>query len=180
MTTQPNTITGEIETIVNIFLKYTYTEAELVRGLNLIKTFLEQYYFTQVHEKSFEHALQQIQDDQNVTEIDIKLITDLYTDCRLFLTQESFYAVLDDVEKVLYSLPQLTLHLPTKLDRSSEDKIGLWVRTNISPRTILSIRINPLLVVGCGIAWNSKLTEFSFDQKAESARQSLFSLLPTL
>jgi hypothetical protein len=178
MTPQNNT--SEINTILTLFLKYSPTEGELVRNLNLVKIFLEQYYFIEGHENSFEKTITRVRDLENVTETDLKLLTDIANHHLPFFTKESFYQALDSLGRTLYRLPRIVLQIPVRLDYSSLQKISQWIRSNVSANTLLHIQINPLLVAGCGISWNSMRSEFSVDEKINMKKDSLFSLLPKI
>jgi len=177
---QNNINASEIDTIVSLILKSARTEAEVGRVLNIIKLFLEQYYFVETGEKTFEENVKRVKDVENVTETDLTLLRQIHQYKSSSFKQESFYKALDDLAKALYSLPRVTLHVPIRLDGVSRERIGAWVQTNISPTVLVSIRVNPLLVAGCGIGWNSQYMEFSMDEKIKNNKDQLFSLLPKL
>lgn len=177
---QNNTINNEIDTITSLILRYATSEADVARLLNVAKIFLEQYYFVESGEKTFEAGIERTKELENVTETDLKLLQEIHQYQSSSLSQSTFYQALDDLGKALYSLPRVTLHVPVRLDGLSRERIGAWIQANISPRVLVSLRVDPLLVAGCGIGWNSKYLEFSLDQKIQNKKDFLFSLLPKL
>lgn len=171
---------SNLATILSIILKYSPSEGEVSRNLNMIKLFLEQYYFVEGREKNFAGTLERVKDLENVTENDLKLLTEIFEEHSHYFTRETFYEALDGVAKQIYSLPKLVLQLPVRLDIENLQRIAEWVRTNVGQNVLLTIRVNPLLLVGCGIGWDSRYTEFSLDEKIQAKKAYLFSLLPKL
>lgn len=180
MTTQNNSNSNEIYTTLSLFLKYNFTESQAVRSLRLLKIFFEQHYFLETMTKTFENSLEKLQQLENVTETDIKFITEAYQHHGSFFTKESFYGLLNDLGNMVYSLPRLVMNVPVRLDYDSTQKIALWLRSNLSDEILISLRVDPLLVAGCSLGWNNHFAEFSFDQRIKAKKQALFSLLPPL
>jgi hypothetical protein len=177
--TPTNQPSDHIASLANFLLQYAYTEAQIVGYSAMLKRYLEEYYFTEMQEKKFEAIMEKVQQLENVTEIHRKLLMEFNTTYVSLFTQETMYTLLDAVKKHLFSLPRIVLHTPVSLDTESISRIGAWLRSNISPTIIVSTRINPLLVAGLGIGWNTRYTEFSFDEKMRSKKEQLYSLLPT-
>lgn len=178
MTTQNNQ--NETDRVTSLFLAYSPTEAEVVRNLNLVKIFFEQYYFTEGKDNSFEEAVAQVRDLEDVTQTDQELMADIFKHHLPFFPKESFYQALDSLGQVLYKLPRVLLQIPVRLDYTSLQKISAWIRSSVAANALLNIKVNPLLVAGCGITWNSRHVEYSVDEKITMRKHSLFSLLPKI
>jgi F0F1-type ATP synthase delta subunit len=168
---------SNIDQVLNLILRYAYSEAQLVKRMSVLKEFFESLYFVQNEDHTYQTTLEEISQDQEHSQMDTQLIEVIYTQYSSLFTKDSFYEVLENLKKALLTCPVIHLYIPSYLNDDSLEKIGKWLRLNLSPQIIMKISIRPELVVGCGIGWNNKYHEISFRTKIDSQKQKIISFL---
>lgn len=156
----------DVSQIQSIILAKTYTRADYLRRISLIREYLESRFFKDNPENftvflGFQKASHHDHDALNLLD---EHFFNLFT-------RENLYPVINALTESLKSLPVLTVYLAIIIDDYLVDELGVWFRKKLHPELIMEIHCNPSLVSGLAYVWNNKYHDLSlryfFSKKEE-------------
>ena len=145
-----------VSQIEQIILKKTFSKADYLRRVTILREFLEKKYFSDGN-TNFLEFLTQIKASQHDREAAALWDENFFN----LFTKDNLYLVINCLVSALKSLPILTVYLPVMLDDYQIDELGRWFRTNINPEVLMDIKINLLMVSGCAYVWKGKYHDLS-------------------
>lgn len=141
----------------------TFSRAELVYRLDVIREFLEFTYFAQGDTASIDDPIESFAELKRKPAADIAFLRSLSPTLLAQFDRNTFYAVLDQAAKELEHRKTLSLTVPVRLARADLRAIGMWARESVDQSVMLDIDIDSSIIAGCRIVWNSQLYDFSLD-----------------
>jgi len=142
--------------IQQIILQTTYTRADYLKNLTLIRKYVESRIFKNYSGKFTDFLL-----EAKVSRHDRDAISHFDDHFFNFFTRENLYPLISGLTEKLKSLPALTLYLAVMIDDYLIDELGLWFRKNFHPELILEVRINPSLLAGAAFVWKNHYHDLS-------------------
>ncbi len=166
--------------LIASLLSTTYTKADLYYKTELIKEFLEHVFFKEgetrkdINMEHFKDFLQNKNIDEHISRILPEIV-----DFTIFktVTSQTLYGIIINAKGYIETLHTTTLYVPVVFSREEIKKIGEWFRNTISKTTMLSIRVDPLVVGGCAFVWNGTYYNFSFHYFIQKKHKEFLSLV---
>ena len=156
----------DIRQIQQIILTKTFTKADYLRRVTIIREYLESRFF-----KDFQGDFSLYLEKKAVPIKDRKALTHLDGNFFNLITSDNLYLIINGLVESLKDLPTLTLYLAIIVEDDLVNKLGVWFRQNLHPELIMEVRYDPGLVSGCAYVWNNKYHDLSlhhlFNQKHE-------------
>lgn len=172
--------TSVVERVSTLIITDSDTAMSASKKIRLIKQYLEGFFFNERYQRNSEILTAEIIEMNSLTEEkEQEFVRNIKTSYFPFFDQKSFYDVLSGVKNAVFKCPRLSIYTSTHLDSEAKKKISLWCRKNISPTILLEIKYTLSITAGCGILWQMKYHEVSFESIFQEKRADINSLLTT-
>jgi hypothetical protein len=127
-------------------LATAYTKGDLLRRLGVMRSFLEQLYFTPK-----QLPLKEYLDQRKTSDGDAPALLGLGDQFFSAFNRENVYTMLDLMAKKVSNLPTVVVYLPGEIDSSESEKVGTWMRKNVRNDLLLDLKTDVTMVGGCGV-----------------------------
>ncbi len=81
--------------------------------------------------------------------------------------------ILNDLEKQVQKIPSLVVNLAFELPSEEADKLGRWLRSNVSANIMFNTKLDPTLIAGCAFSWKGVYKDYSAKAKIEQNRPQI-------
>jgi hypothetical protein len=142
--------------ILTSIIKNTYTKAEILRRITLLRQYLEQMFFSGMVDRVSDNLRKLGASTEDVAEI-----TSWGDEFFASFTRENTYDILNEVSKAVENLPIVTVYLAIVPFDEDVKELGNWFRKHLDPKAMLDIRTNTSLIGGCAYVWNGVYREFA-------------------
>ena len=159
--------------LLGIFIEHTYSRSDFAYRISLLREFLEFIFFTKHDARVGNDAIEQFTAYSKKSVADIAFLRTLPPSFLEAFTQESFYEILNRLSEESKQLKILSLTVPVIFARADIDALGSWAREAIGPDLLIEIDVDPAIAVGCHVAWNNQLHDFSFDHYLRKSQTAL-------
>lgn len=154
---------------------YTTEDAHTV--LELIKEFLEFFFFSEHVEVSHSEIVKTFIKKKNVSDAEADMLKALPAQFWETITRENMYEQIDTFAKTFNSLPRIVLYVPTKLPYGEVKKVGQWMHLNVAKDLLMDIKVDPEAVGGCKLAWKGVYHDFSLRYFIKKHKRELVSMM---
>lgn len=103
----------------------------------------------------------------------------LGTDWLASVTTSNVASTLEQLQTELALLPVFRLTVPCTLDEDAAATISDWCRTNLQPKVLLALTVDPDTVGGCAFVWNDVYHEYTLSTRLRAAPRTIPELLQT-
>ena len=151
------------EQLTTTLLTATYTRDDLHHLIGLLRTFFEEYFFTEGEKGPLEEAFTHFREarPQEQALRSLHLNHDFFAS----FSRERLYDQLEAMGAYAEKLPtaMITVAIPTT--PKTVTTVGRWFRERVHPTSLIDCSTDPRLIAGCRIAWNNQSTEYSLAQQ---------------
>lgn len=161
-----------VNQLQQIILSNTFTKADYLKRVRLMRAYLEQQFFTS-EKMSFADFLAKLKISQRDREAILPYSQEMFK----FFTYDNTYLLIDGLLASMKSLPLLTLYLAVILDDYQIDDLGKWFRQNLNPELLMEVHCNPALVSGCAFVWNGKYRDLSLHNFISKKQELITSII---
>ena len=150
-----------MDNLLSTIVSNTYTRSDLRRRISLIRN----YYETQLFgTKGIEEDISA--DDKTWLETVVKNTSSV--------TKDTITQVFTDVEEESEKLPFLSVFIPIDLPADEIDRLARSIREDYGKNSlILDLRIDPLLIAGCALAWGGVYRDYSIRQSIQNRKDEI-------
>jgi hypothetical protein len=154
-------------------LSSSFVKADIMRRLRIIREFLEQLFYS----PGEKHTLEKYLSVSQVSSDDQAAIVSWGKDYFSQFTKENAYDLLNAMTEEIKNLPTINLYIPVRPPSEEIMKLGTWMRTNVNPRVLIELHVDPATFGGCSFAWNGVYYDYTLRhylrKKTEAIRQLL-------
>lgn len=136
-------------------LESTYTKADLLRRLDLLKNYIVRRLFS----KSVNSL--------SLNQTDSEWITSLGEDFFKKFNTKSVYATFTQLEGIAKEINPLTIYLSVDMTDDYIAQIGLRCRKLFGQGFLIDTQLDPSLIAGCSLVWNGVIADYSIRAKIE-------------
>ena len=154
---------------------YTTEDAHTV--LELLKEFLEFFFFSEHKDASRGEILNAFVKDKSISDVGAGMLRALPAAFWETITRENMYEQIDTFSKYFDSLPRIVLYVPTALPFSEIKKVGQWMHLNVAKDLLMDIKIDPGAIGGCKLAWKGVYHDFSLRYFIKKHKRELVSMM---
>ena len=154
---------------------YTTEDAHTV--LELIKEFLEFFFFSEHVEVSHTEIVKTFIKKKNISDAEADMLKALPAQFWETITRENMYEQIDIFAKTFNSLPRIVLYVPTKLPYGEVKKVGQWMHLNVAKDLLMDIKVDPEAIGGCKLAWKGVYHDFSLRYFIKKHKRELVSMM---
>lgn len=159
--------------IISIMLRNTYTTDDLVERMSLMRTYYAKRLFTKGSEKVQPREVL----DGLCEEYTLRALEhwqELFSEASV--SDLAVYEALDAIEEEITGIPSLTLYVPIYFAPEYVEGFGKWLREQVQPNILMSIRTDPRMVGGCGFIWHGTFYDLSLRYYIERNRPKIVAL----
>lgn len=160
--------------LTQAIMKGTFDRGTIIRRIGVARQYLEQVYFTPNRESFGDWAPK-----AGVQFEDVEVLTTLDGPFWDSFTQETMYALLEDMRVSIGKLPSIGLYVPHKPNAEDAQKYGEWIRAHVNPNLVMDIHIDDGTVGGCAIAADGMWRDYSVRYYMRKKRDDIINLLTT-
>lgn len=160
-----------------LLLNVAYTTEDAHSVLELLKEFLESYFFSEHALTSREKILEAFIKDKKVTKGGAAMLNSLPAAFWEAVTRENMYEKIDSFAKTFDSLPRIVLYVPKKLPYDEIKKVGQWMHSNVEKNLLMDIRVDAKAIGGCKLAWKGVYHDFSLRYFIKKHKRELVSMI---
>jgi len=157
--------------ILNTILKNTYTKSSFFKRMNILRRYLEHYFFKE--KIPLEKFLANLNLPPQDKEALLSWNKDLYSSFTLY----TLYKQLDHISKAIKTIPNITLYIPIDTTPEDREKLGSWVKENISIRSLLDLRHDPKRIGGAAVVYNNIYRDFSLHHFMTKNKNEIMGIL---
>ena len=150
--------------LTKTLIESSYTKKQALSRLELIRQNIQSKLFTKETQGS------KPSDDQ-------VWVDSLNPEVLAELTKENSSQIFDSSKQEIETLKLLIVYLSFDPEKESIDKIGKWVKENISKDMLMEIKISPKLIAGCALSYNGFIKDFSIKSRIEQNRAEVLANL---
>jgi len=165
------------ESLLLTLVPYSYSRADLVYQMGLLKDFFEYIFFVEQVSEVKVDTIENFGKTKGKTNEDMAFLKKLPLSFFSNFSKDSFYSVLDSMSEEIESLKTLDITVPVDLGTNAIAKIGQWARRELDPSILLTVRNNPKIAVGCQFVWKNMLHDFSFTHYFSMKEKDLHEVL---
>lgn len=144
-----------MDPILEKILEQTFTFSKLKKRLNLLKTYLANFFF----------ADQTISKDNVLDQEELQWINSLGGDFLNHFNKDNIYSTFESLEKQALELTNLTVYFALALPDEELAQVGKWLRSNINKNLLFDAKINPELIGGCALVYKGIYKDYSLKNK---------------
>lgn len=149
--------------LVDTFLASTYSLSQVRSNLSILKNYLLNQFFNS-----------KLQGD-GINPEDINWLKSLGTDFYKNFNKTNVYEQLEAIEKEIKKIPPLIIYIPFDMPDEEKIKLGIWLRTNISPTIIYDLRFDSNLIAGCALSSRGIYKDYSLKDNIDKRRDEVIS-----
>ena len=139
-----------------------YTRSEAMRLVGLIREFISFVCFTKGQDISLaQETVEEFAQNKGLADHDKQWLLKIPNDVWASFEKDTFHEVLDECIESINKQRVLAITFPVTLSPAHIQRIGEWVRQELGEDILLDTHVDPVLGVGCRLAWNSTLHDFS-------------------
>lgn len=161
--------------IISTMLTNTYTTDDLTDRIALMRRFYSVRLFTGGEHATLESTLSDACDTYTLT-----CLSEWH---RAFeaahISPLVVYEALDEVEESIVGLSAVTLYVPVRFGHEQVVRFGTWFRENVMPSLLLTTRVDPRMVGGCGVVWKDVFHDLSLRYYMNRSRSAIIALCDT-
>lgn len=161
MNPQPNTAA-----LLDKILASTYTTNDVYRRLRALKQFLLNQLFASA-----------IQSFSATNETDSAWLSSLGPEFYSQFNQNNIYQVLAGLEEAVKNTQPLVIYLPFEIPEGEVVRVGMKIRQDMGKTLLLNFKVDPSLIAGCAIVWNSQLKDYSARAKIVQNREAILGII---
>lgn len=165
-TPQPQIVTPNIDFLLDKILLGTYTYTDALRRVRTLK----QYLLNQV----FASALTNF---SAASEADNAWLSGLGAEVYSQFTQQNIYTLSDQLEAEIKKITPLIMYLPFEIPMGEVVRVGMKLRQEHGKRFLVEFRIDPNLIAGPALVWNSIYKDYSIRAKIEENRSQILDII---
>lgn len=155
----------------------TYTKDNLHKKILYLRSFFSNYFFKDNQGEAIKLALAKHLDGEQATPYLKDTLVNLGDDFYSFFNQENFNSVLDSLDNEVKQYPIITMYVPVLLPPSEVEKLGTWLRTNVSEQIFMELSVDQSAIGGCKFVWNGMVHDFSLSKRLEGHATEIKQLL---
>ncbi len=158
--------------LLSIILQNTYTKADYLRRLSLLREYFEEKFFS-INNQTMTDFLT----SQNSSEEDLAAMSSWNPSFYNSFSRNNLYHLLDSLTKYIKEIPIITLYIP--IDTSDSDKyaLGKWFRTSVATDILLDIRIDEKKVGGLAFIKSSRFFDYSLPYFISKNRNNILKMI---
>ena len=145
------------------FTEHIYSRADFAHRISLVREFFEFIFFTRRNISANKDGIEQFAVYSKKPLADIAFLRTLPPSFFDAFTQESFYETLNRLSEDSKQLKTLSLTVPVPLSHADEAAISAWAHREVDPDLLIDVDIDSSIAVGCRVAWDNRLHDFSFN-----------------
>jgi len=153
-------------------LATSYTKSDILRRIHLLRGFLES-----VHFKKSSDTLRDYLVSKNASKEDIDILSQWNVQPKGPFGKADVYKTIESLLGGIKNLPIMTLFVPFEPDGTAVEKIGSWVRKELSPQSIVDLRLDPDAVGGARLAWNGTYGDYSLSRILQQEKATIRALI---
>ena len=154
---------------------YTTEDAHTV--LELLKEFLEYFFFSEHEAVSHSEILKTFIKEKSVTDTGADMLKALPDQFWETFTRGNMYEQIDTFAKTFNSLPRIVLYVPAKLPYGEVKKVGEWMHSNVTKDLLMDIKVDLRAIGGCKFAWKGVYYDFSLRYFIKKHKRELVSMM---
>ncbi len=154
------------QAILDKILNGTYTLTDAIRRIKAVRQFI----LNQV----FASAIGQF---TAANEVDTAWLSSLGADFYAQFTPQNVYTLMDNAERELNKIPVLNIYLPFEIPQGEIVRVGGKLRTDYGKNFLVDFKIDPNLIAGCALVWNSVYKDYSVRQRIEDNRPAIINII---
>ena len=85
--------------------------------------------------------------------------------------------MIEALEKQVKSIQPLIIYLPFEIPEGEVVRIGMKIRTDLGKNLLLNFKVDPTLIAGCAIVWNSQLRDYSARARINQNKPQILSII---
>lgn len=155
-------------TLLTTFLKNTYSTSQVIERLLLLKQSLETRFFNLQPEKN-----------PTASREELDWLNSLGEDFYQHFTKLNSYEVLGGLEKDIKKISKITIYLTCILPVEEINRLGIWIRKNVSGMVLLEIKLDQSLIAGCALSFNGVYRDYSLRARIEKSKGEILESLKT-
>ncbi|OGE27009.1 hypothetical protein A3H85_01245 [Candidatus Daviesbacteria bacterium RIFCSPLOWO2_02_FULL_40_8] len=156
----------QIAPLLDKILTSTYTTNDVYRRIRALKQFLLNQLFASA-----------IQSFTSSSESDSAWLSSLGTEFYAQFNQQNIYQMIEALEKQVKSIQPLIIYLPFEIPEGEVVRIGMKIRTDLGKNLLLNFKVDPTLIAGCAIVWNSQLRDYSARARINQNKPQILSII---
>jgi hypothetical protein len=165
--------------IISIILRNTYTTDDLMDRLGLMRRYYEAILFKKnnvaTEERSVKEFFAHEREDYTIDVLDEWFTTFQKSGIAPLVV----YEALDAIEEDISGLPTVALYVPLRFSHEHIERFGEWLRKNVQPNILISMRIDSRVTGGCGLVWKDVYHDFSLRYYLQKNRDALLRVYDT-
>lgn len=156
----------QAQAILDKILTGTYTYTDALRRIKAVRQFiLDQVFASAIG--SFTAS----------NEVDTAWLSSLGADFYGQFNPQNVYELMDQVEKKLNTLQVLVIYLPFEIPQGEVVRVGGKLRAEYGQNFLVDFKIDPNLIAGCALVWNSIYKDYSVRQRIEDNRAQIINII---
>lgn len=80
---------------------------------------------------------------------------------------------INSLEQIADKTTPLIIYTARELPQKEVLDLGVWVRKNINPTLFVDVKLDPSLLAGCALVWNSIYRDYSLRKRIEDNKEEI-------
>ncbi len=160
--------------IIDIILQDTYTKADAIRRLRILRMMLETKLFSQ--ESSIDQKIKNL----NISDEDASIVKNWLQKCDSLFNQENVYKLLNNISISIDKLPNIIFYIAQNIqDPKYLSKITAWVREFVSRDALIDLKIDPKKVGGLAFVQKGIIQDYSLAYFMKQKKHNILDMIGT-
>ncbi len=183
----------DTNTLVTKFLTHTYTKAESLRRIRVVKDFINHILFIDTDKKSFDEQLASYQQKTilPLNEVDQAWMKELGseffqvfspsgTESNVTTSSKEYKpstTIFRELEAAIQKAPIVTIYLAFSPSAADLQPVNDWIKKELGPAMLYEINYNTQLIGGCAFSYKGIYKDFSLKNKIDANKQIVLKTL---